>query len=331
MYERFFGLHERPFELAPNPRFLLLTANHREALGNLEYGIRARKGITLLVGDAGTGKTTLIRTAIARAESDRNGASAAWAYLKNPTLTRPEFLEFLVSRFGLSPAARESKTRLLDELERALAGGLRAALIVDEAQSVPLELLEELRLLANIESDSDKLLPLILVGQPELVDRLNEPSLRQLKQRVALRCTLASLSLQETAAYIAARIRIAGGDPGAIFSREAVLAVHERSAGVPRTINVICDNALVTAYAGEQRMISRDLVHAVCGDLDLRDRVSQQPPEVMRGTPVVQNDPSDPGRSADQHAAAAAPADAPHYSPKFTDTERARGWTLRRR
>ena len=156
MYERFYGLRERPFDLTPNPRFLLLTASHREALGNLEYGIRARRGVTVVLGEAGTGKTTLIRTAFARAEAAGAGTSGAWAYLKNPTLTRNEFLEFLVSRFSLPPAAIQSKIRLLDELEGALLSGLRAALVVDEAQSVPLELLEEIRLLANIESGSER-------------------------------------------------------------------------------------------------------------------------------------------------------------------------------
>jgi general secretion pathway protein A len=276
MYERFYGLRERPFDLTPNPRFLLLTANHREALGNLEYGIRARKGVIVLIGEAGTGKTTLVRTAFARAEADRKGTSAAWAYLKNPTLRQPEFLEFLASGFSLPSDAAQSKTRLLDHLDRVLVQGLRAALIIDEAQSVPLELLEEIRLLANIESDSEKLLPVILVGQPELADRLNEPALRQLKQRVALRCTLSPLSLQESAAYIAARIQIAGGDPGRLFSREAVLAIYERSGGIPRTISVICDNALLTGYAEEQRQVGPDLIDTVCRDFDLAARVSER-------------------------------------------------------
>jgi general secretion pathway protein A len=325
MYERFYGLRERPFDLAPNPRFLLLTANHREALGNLEYGIRSRKGVTVLIGDAGTGKTTLIRTAIARGEAERDTATSAWAYLRNPSLTRAEFLEFLVTRFGLSRAARESKTQLLDELEHALLNGLHGALIVDEAQSVPLELLEEIRLLANIESDSQQLLPIILVGQPELADRLNESALRQLKQRVSLRCTLAPLTCLETAAYIAARIRVAGGEPGRIFSREAVLAVHERSGGVPRTISVICDNALMTGYAEEQSVISRDVVHAVCRDFDFAGDASALPtgPAEAR-RPAAPQSPVPP-------PAAAPLSDQPHKSVKFTDTERARGWTLRRR
>jgi general secretion pathway protein A len=268
MYQAFFGLRERPFDLTPNPSYLLMTEKHREALSNLEYGINARKGITLLLGDAGTGKTTVVRTAIMRAsaETDRR---AVWAYLRNPILSRAEFFEFLARSFRLAPDTMGSKTRLLEELERMLVAGCRGALVVDEAQSASKDILEEIRLLANIESDTEKLLPVVLVGQPELADRLNEPGLRQLKQRVALRCVLPPLSLQESAAYIAARIETAGGKPGQVFSREAVLAIYEHSGGIPRTINVICDNALLTGYADDQRPIGADLVESVCRDFDL--------------------------------------------------------------
>jgi general secretion pathway protein A len=269
MYERFYGLRERPFDLTPNPRFLLLTGKHREALSNLEYGIRARKGITVLIGEAGTGKTTLIRAAFMRGDAERKGATDSWAYLKNPRLERSEFLEFLAARFGVPTHAAQSKARLLDELERVLAENRQAALFVDEAQSVPLDLLEEIRLLANIESDVEKFLPVVLVGQPELADRLNESSLRQLKQRVALRCMLPPLSLHESAAYIASRITIAGGDPGRLFSRDAVVAIYEYSGGIPRTISVVCDNALLTGYAEDRRQVDADLIEAVCRDFDL--------------------------------------------------------------
>jgi general secretion pathway protein A len=274
MYERFYGLRERPFDLTPNPRYLLLTATHREALSNLEYGISACKGITVLTGEAGTGKTTLIRTAFARANAEREGSAASWAYLKNPRLRRSEFLEFLVAGLGLRSKAAASKTRLLADLERMLLEGRRAALIVDEAQSVPLELLEEIRLLANIQSDTQSLLPIVLAGQPELAERLNEPALRQLKQRVALRCTLATLSFRETAAYIAGRIEIAGGHPSRIFSRQAVMTIYDHSRGIPRTISVICDNALATGYAEEQQPITAKVIDEVCRDFDLARHVT---------------------------------------------------------
>jgi len=287
MYARFYGLRERPFDLTPNPRYLLLTGKHREALGNIEYGIRARKGITVLIGEAGTGKTTLIRTALARGNANVQSGAASWAYLKNPVLRRSEFLEFLALRFGLPADVAASKTRLLDALEHVLAERPGAALVVDEAQSIPNELLEEIRLLANIESDAEKLLPVVLVGQPELSDRLNEPSLRQLKQRITLRCTLPSLSLHECAAYIATRIEIAGGDPGRLFSKEAVLAVYQRSAGIPRTISVICDNALLTGYAADRRPVDADVVEAVCRDFDLPRRMLNIPAVVPIDRPTA--------------------------------------------
>jgi general secretion pathway protein A len=184
-------------------------------------------------------------------------------------LSRSEFLQFLGATFHLSPEAADSKTRLLEQLERTLAGGRRAALVVDEAQSLSYEILEEIRLLANIESDTEKLLPVVLAGQPELADRLNEQALRQLKQRVALRCVLPPLSLHESAAYIAARIERAGGSPGRLFSRDAVLAVYQHSNGIPRTINVICDNALLTGYAEDRRPVGADVIEMVCRDFDL--------------------------------------------------------------
>ena len=320
MYERFYGLRERPFDLTPNPRYLLLTDTHREALGNLEYGISARKGITVLIGEAGTGKTTLIRTAFARASANP-GQPTSWMYLKNPRLNRSEFLEFLAARFDLPSEIAQSKMRLLDELERQLVEGRRAALVIDEAQSVPSDLLEEVRLLANIESDTEKLLPVILVGQPELAGRLNEPALRQLKQRVALRCTLSPLSLRETAGYIAGRIEIGGGDPGEIFSREAVLKIYERSRGIPRTISVICDNALLTGYAEEQRPVGPNLIETVCRDFDL--------PQVAKTSAAVESLDSSKGAEPEETPAATA-AGSERAEMGVGVAERLRRWGLRR-
>lgn len=269
MYESFFGLYERPFDLTPNPRYLVLTDAHREALSNLEYAIASRKGVTLLLGEAGTGKTTVIRTAIER-QPDR----VHCVHLQNPALHRAEFVEMLATRFQLSVRAAESKTVLLLELEALLAkrseSGESTVLVVDEAQSLPLELLEEIRLLANIETNDEKLLSVILAGQPELADRLNERSLRQLKQRVALRCQLSPLSLQESCAYVAGRIRAAGGTGAQTFTREAVTLMHERSKGIPRTLNVIADNALLTAFATGRKPVSTKVVLEVCNDLDLK-------------------------------------------------------------
>jgi general secretion pathway protein A len=269
MYEQFFGLRERPFELTANPRYLFLTVKHREALSTLIYGLSARKGLTVITGEAGTGKTTLLGAALLQ----WHAAGHLVVALRNPTMTRHEFQEFLAREFGLGLEAARSKTTLLHEIEILLrqrhADGLLTALVLDEAHSMPIELLEEVRLLANIETADTKLLPLILLGQPELADRLNEPSLRQLKQRVALRCRLEPLDLRETAAYIAKRIRLAGGDSLRLFTREAVEAVYEGSGGIPRLINVICDNALVNGMAANEQPVGQDTIREVCADFDL--------------------------------------------------------------
>ncbi|MFA5911510.1 MAG: AAA family ATPase [Vicinamibacterales bacterium] len=268
MYESFYGLRERPFELTPNPRFLFMTPRHREALTTLEYGLTARNGIALLLGDAGTGKTTLVHAAL---QSQRSQQGVA-VYLNNPSLTRTEFIEFLATGFGLSAEAARSKTRCLADLTELLArrhgeGGM-TALVIDEAQCLPDALLEEVRLLANIESAAEKLLSIVLAGQPELAGRLSQPSLRQLKQRVGLRCSLAPLDLADTAAYIAARVRIAGGDATRLFTPQAVNVIHERSNGIPRTISVICDNALVSGFALDRQPVDDGLVLEVCADFD---------------------------------------------------------------
>lgn len=274
MYEAYYGLQERPFELTPNPRFLFLSPHHREALSTLEYGLSSRTGIAVLLGDAGTGKTTLVHAAL-QARSTRQSLVV---YLNNPSLTRSEFIEFLAAGFGLSAEAARSKTRCLSELTDLLATRHMAkqmsALVIDEAQGLPDPLLEEIRLLANIESACEKLLSIVLAGQPELADRLNQPSLRQLKQRIGLRCTLHPLDAQEAIHYITSRIRSAGGRVEDIFLPEAIDVVYDRSGGIPRTMSVICDNALVTGYALDRRPIDAEVVGEVCRDFDFHPIVS---------------------------------------------------------
>ena len=273
MYEGFYGLRERPFELTPNPRFLFMTPQHREALTTLEYGLSGRTGIALLVGDAGTGKTTVVHAAL-QSQSVRHSHVV---YLNNPALTRDEFLEFLAAGFGLSGDAAKSKTRCLSELTEMLAnrhaGGTMAALVIDEAQCLPDALLEEVRLLANIESASEKLLSIILAGQPELAVRLNRTSLRQLKQRIGLRCSLEPLGAEDTGAYIAARLRVAGGDVSHVFTADAIHTIHARSGGIPRTISVIADNALVSGFALDRQPVDRAIVLEVCRDFDFAEAV----------------------------------------------------------
>lgn len=268
MYRTFFGLRDRPFDLTPNPRFLVLTDAHREALGLLEYGISGRRGIVVLLGDAGTGKTTVIRAALQK-QPDHVHA----VHLHNPALTRQEFVEMLAVRFELSPQARVSKAALLTELESSLRDrhrrGESSVLIVDEAQSVPVELLEEIRLLGNIETDETKLLSIVMAGQPELAVLLDQPSLRQFKQRIALRCELRPLTQAETAGYLAGRVRAAGGVGAQIFTREAVMMIHERSGGIPRTISVMADNALVSAYALGRKPVNSEIVAEISRDLGL--------------------------------------------------------------
>jgi general secretion pathway protein A len=272
MYERYYGLQERPFDLSPNPRFLCFTAQHHEALVHLQYGLSGRPGITMLVGEAGTGKTTLIRAALQAA----NGASTI-VHLSNPTLSRSEFFEYLAPGFGFSAEAATSKIHFLRDLERALASdGPVLALVVDEAQTVPHELLEEIRLLTNAEGPTGRTLAVALVGQPELARRLDEMPLRQLKQRVVLRCELAPLSLRDTAAYIAARVKTAGGEATRLFTRDAVVAIHQHSMGIPRVISVICDNALVNGFAADQKPVGVSCVTEVCRALALANTTPQR-------------------------------------------------------
>lgn len=274
LYEDFFGLRERPFDLLPNPRFLYLAGRYREAFSNLRYGLTVPRGLTLLIGEAGTGKTTLVHSVLAELDHD----NVECVLLSNPTLTRKEFYEYFAASFGLGPEAASSKTNFLFELRKHLQtrheGGRLSAIVIDEAQSLPYELLEEVRLLSNIETATAKLLNVVLAGQPELASRLNEPGLRQLKQRIALRCLIAPLNFQETACYIAGRIRIAGGKPAEILTREAVQTIYEGSRGVARTINVICDNALIGAFAAQVKPVTRAMIADVCQDFDLKGSAS---------------------------------------------------------
>ncbi len=283
MYQSFYGLRELPFELTPNPRFLFLTPQHQEALSNLQYGLATAKGITVLIGEAGTGKTTLLHAAFQSAVC----RDVTCVYLNNPALTRAEFLETLSQRFALGEHAAESKAALLSELERVLRErrerGEVTALVIDEAQSLSTELLEEIRLLANVETQTAKLLPLVLAGQPELRGRLNEPSLRQLKQRITLRCEITPFTLLETAAYITSRVRVAGGDAARMFTRDAVVLIHERSRGIPRTVSVICDNVLVAGFGLNRRPIDREMVLEVARDFDFQADAGGAQGETFQG------------------------------------------------
>jgi general secretion pathway protein A len=298
MYQEFYGLREKPFELTANPKYLYLTPSHREALSNLQYGLSAAKAVTVLIGEAGTGKTTLLKAALA---SERC-RQVRCITINNPALTRGEFIQVLARNLDLSPEAAGSKAVMLEELERLLrearSRGVITALVVDEAQSLSTDLLEEIRLLANIETTAEKLLPLVLAGQPDLGDRLEDPCLRQLKQRVALRCEITPFNLPETAAYIATRIQKAGGSAIRLFTREAVTRIYEYSGGIPRTISVLCDNALLHGLALGRQPVDQDIVLEVCRDFRFGERLPERPDGAL-----VQASPRpDPRRGVDHTA-----------------------------
>jgi type II secretory pathway predicted ATPase ExeA len=294
LYGDYYGLSESPFDLTLNPRFLFLSPLRREVLSNLRYALVTSKGLTVVLGDAGTGKTTLVRLALA----EIGDTTSRYILICNPSLRRAEFYEFLSREFGLTAEAGRSKAAFLSELQseveaRFASGGL-TGLIVDEAQSMSNDLLEEIRLLGNIETSTTKLLNIVLCGQPELAARLNDPSLRQLKQRIALRCELSHLSLEETLAYVAGRLRIAAGSPAEIFTREAVEAIHDASGGIPRTINVLCDNALITGFAAQVKPIPYSIVEQVCRDFDFGSVTAPEPTTI----PVSPKEPNAPGVDA---------------------------------
>ena len=306
MYEQFYGFREPAFELTSNPRFLFLTAQHREALCNLEYGLSSAKPITVLIGEAGTGKSTLLRAAL-QSEMCRD---VNCVFIDNPTLTRDEFVETLAARFDLGAKAMASKASLLASLETVIRQryerGEVTALVVDEAQALPREIFEEIRLLANIETPTRKLLPVVLAGQPELAERLNDRSLRQLKQRIALRCELKPLDLPDTAMYIASRIRTAGGDPANIFTRQAVTLIHQHSHGLPRLISVICDNALTSGFALDQRPVDGHIVLEVCHDFDLKAAAEPVPAPQAAPAPLASIAPQPPAIQSNASAPAGA-------------------------
>jgi len=296
MYERYYGLRELPFRATTDPRFLLLMSPYAEALSVLDEAVQSRRGIVALVGETGTGKTTILRAFLA--SSPATGVDAL-VLVDNPLLTRAEFIETLALAFGLSVAAQTSKPKLLAELTHLLNAvhekNGRAALVIDEAHTMSDELLEEIRLLSNLENATARLLSVVLVGQPELGHRLNRPSLRQLKQRVTLRAALRRLEFTETASYIAARLQVAGGDVTTIFTPDAIAAIHDASHGLPRAISVIADNALITGLAAGERPVGAGVVMEVCRDLDLDcggDPPSDSEPMAVAGADTVRWMPS---------------------------------------
>src|ERR1700727_669816 len=261
MYRKFFNLQTSPFGTSPDPRFLYMMPHTREALAGLEYGISERKGFTVLTGEVGTGKTTLLRSALGSLGQRRVHTS----FVFNPLLDPLDFLEFVLTDFGLTPNSR-TKSGMLLQLNRWLIERYRAqetcVVVVDEAQNLSWELLEEIRLLTNLESSSEKLLQIVLSGQPELEEKLRHPSVRQLRQRVSLWCRTQALTESQTHAYVAERLRIAGAT-WPLFSLDALDLVHRYSRGIPRIINLVCEHALIVGYVEQIQQITPAMIEGV--------------------------------------------------------------------
>lgn len=277
MYKQFFGLQANPFNVNPDPRYLFLTKHTEEALACLTYGIQSRKGFVLLTGEVGTGKTTLINKLLTWLRSQR----VATAFIFNSRMDVPEFLDYMMSDFAIPCTSREKSQIVLQFnnwlLERYRAGET-AALIIDEAQNLSDEVLEEIRLMTNLETFTEKLLQIVLVGQPELEQKLKQPHLRQLRQRLTLRAKTQPLTLDETRAYVAQRLRIAGANQHEIFNAGALEAIHHHASGIPRVVNLICEHCLINAFVDERKIVTAEAVELVARDFELNGNGASPPP-----------------------------------------------------
>jgi type II secretory pathway predicted ATPase ExeA len=290
MYKEFFGLEDTPFTLTPDPRFIVFTPSYNEVLASLYYGLENAKGLIVLTGEVGTGKTTALRWILRRLDS-----SVLAAYVFNPRLSIDEFYHHVTQLLGIRDW--DNKADLLAEMGKVLEErhrrGLRTVLIVDEAHELSDYVLEEIRLLMNFESDNAKHLQIVLTGQPELREKLNQPNLRQLKQRVALRCKMHQLpNTDEIERYITERLLIAGSSEPNIFTPGAIDFIFQCSEGIPRLINNLCDNAMLAAYAAGEQIIGRQIVEEVADNLDLLPRneailASEKPVEKVRSAGVL--------------------------------------------
>lgn len=270
MYKLFYRLTRNPFELSPDPRFFFSTPRHNEALASLCYGVQKRKGFVVLTGEVGTGKTLLVRCLLDWLDRYK----IAFSHVFNTRLSVSEFMQYFLSDLGL-PVAGKSKGEMISQLNHYLIDryrqGSTAVLIIDEAQLLEWDLLEEVRLLTNLETGQQKLLQILLIGQPELDQKLESVNLRQLKQRIALRYQLTPLSEEETRAYILRRLQVAGANSHAagLFPGETLAAIVKFSRGVPRLINTICENALIAGFARQAKVITPDIVEEIAGDFRL--------------------------------------------------------------
>lgn len=270
MYKEFFGLDDTPFTLTPDPRFIVFTPSYNEVLASLYYGLENAKGLIVLTGEVGTGKTTALRWILRRLDS-----SVLAAYVFNPRLSIDEFYHHVTQMLGIKDWTNKSELlntmgKVLEERHRR---GLRTVIIIDEAQELSDYVLEEIRLLLNFESDNAKHLQIVLTGQTELREKLNQPNLRQLKQRVALRCAMHPFpNVEEVNRYITERLLIAGSDEPNIFTPGAIDFIFQCSEGIPRNINNLCDNAMLAAYSAGEQVIGRQVIEEVAENLDMLPR-----------------------------------------------------------
>jgi general secretion pathway protein A len=267
MYHERYGLVRSPFEMTPDPAFLYLGEGHREGLATLGYGVQARKGFVLLTGEVGTGKTTLLHALLS--QLDRETLAA---FIFNPRLEPLDFFRMLFDEYGIETPCH-TKAEYLLALNRFLIArlerNLTTLLIVDEAQNLSADLLEEIRLLSNLETPRSKLIQIMLVGQPELWEMLSRPELRQLRQRIVLRYELRPFSSEETGSYVEERLRLAGYTGKGLFKPAGLRVLHELSGGVPRVINILCDGALLLGFARDRDTIGADELREVARDLGL--------------------------------------------------------------
>jgi general secretion pathway protein A len=275
MYKSYFGLKENPFNVNPDPRYLFLTKQIEEALTGLMYGIQTKKGFITLTGEVGTGKTTLVNRLLDWLHQRRTRT----AFLFNSRMNSNQLFDFILAEFEIACDTRSKSQQLMKLnqwlLERFRAGET-AVLVVDEAQNLTYPVLEEIRLLTNLETSTEKLLQIVLSGQPELEEKLKLPQLRQLRQRIMLRCKTSPLTKEQTHDYIVERLRIAGASGAPIFSEEAVETVHLYSLGIPRVINLLCEHSLVNAFVEQQRPIQPKIVEEVALEFQL-DEVEPVP------------------------------------------------------
>ena len=291
MYKNHFGLQKNPFEITPDPAFLFPTKRHNEALATLYYGVRRHKGFVALTGEVGTGKTLLIRSLLHLLRA----GDVNYAYVFNSRLGPLEFLQYITGDFGLTVTGK-SKSELLLQLSTFVISrfqkGLTTLLVVDEAHHLSTEVMEEIRLLTNLETTQEKLLQILIVGQPELDEKLDSVELRQLKQRIALRSHLHPLELEETYGYIRNRMRVAG-NPNAdqVFGMDTVLEIHRHSRGIPRLINTLCENALIAGYAKRVTQVAPDVIDKIARDfrLDVVSPVAQNTGANLRTSKEVED------------------------------------------